>query len=55
MDHVLRTSSAMNSLLGSTNDASTSKELITKANMFIQIIEISPCARFLPVQASIFN
>uniref|UniRef100_A0A0M3HRE8 Insc_C domain-containing protein n=1 Tax=Ascaris lumbricoides TaxID=6252 RepID=A0A0M3HRE8_ASCLU len=48
MDHVLRTSSAMNSLLGSTNDASTSKELITKANMFIQIIEISPCARFLP-------
>uniref|UniRef100_A0A915AIV5 Protein inscuteable homologue C-terminal domain-containing protein n=1 Tax=Parascaris univalens TaxID=6257 RepID=A0A915AIV5_PARUN len=40
MDHVLRTSSAMNSLLGSTSNVNTSKELITKANMFIQDITV---------------
>ncbi|KHN82465.1 hypothetical protein Tcan_15724 [Toxocara canis] len=48
MDHVLRTSSAINSLLNSSSDVNTSRELITKAHVFIQIIEGSRCARFLP-------
>uniref|UniRef100_A0A1I7W7D7 Sister chromatid cohesion protein n=1 Tax=Heterorhabditis bacteriophora TaxID=37862 RepID=A0A1I7W7D7_HETBA len=48
MDHVLRTSSAIYSLLSGATTPSSVRDLLAKAEIFIQIIVTSPCAQSLP-------
>ncbi|VDK45459.1 unnamed protein product [Anisakis simplex] len=52
LDHVLRTSSAINSLLNLANDSQSSRELIAKTRIFIHVVEASPCRCIFEIQAS---
>uniref|UniRef100_A0A1I7T775 NR LBD domain-containing protein n=1 Tax=Caenorhabditis tropicalis TaxID=1561998 RepID=A0A1I7T775_9PELO len=47
MDHVLRTSSALYTLLSSPLDPSICRYLLAKSSVFIQLLESSPCSSFL--------
>ncbi|CCD63542.1 Protein inscuteable homologue C-terminal domain-containing protein [Caenorhabditis elegans] len=48
MDHVLRTSSALYTLLSSALDPATCRDLLAKSSVFIQLLESSPCTNYLP-------
>ncbi|EFP07604.1 CRE-INSC-1 protein [Caenorhabditis remanei] len=48
MDHVLRTSSALYTLLSSPLDPSICRDLLAKSSVFIQLLESSPCSNYLP-------
>ena len=48
MDHVLRTSSSIYTLLATPSIPATARDLLTKASVFIQLVENSPCAQQLP-------
>ncbi|CAJ0945899.1 unnamed protein product, partial [Mesorhabditis belari] len=48
MDHVLRTASSIYSLVSSSQTPQTARDLLAKSAVFIQIVESSPCASFLP-------
>ncbi|CAB3404031.1 unnamed protein product [Caenorhabditis bovis] len=48
MDHVLRTSSAIYTLLSSRLDHGLCRDLLAKSSVFIQLLESSPCANNLP-------
>ncbi|UMM17226.1 hypothetical protein L5515_013883 [Caenorhabditis briggsae] len=48
MDHVLRTSSALYTLLSSPLDPSICRDLLAKSSVFLQLLESSPCTNYLP-------
>uniref|UniRef100_A0A8R1HKS4 Uncharacterized protein n=1 Tax=Caenorhabditis japonica TaxID=281687 RepID=A0A8R1HKS4_CAEJA len=48
MDHVLRTSSALHTLLSAPLDANICRDLVAKSSVFLQLLESSPCANVLP-------
>ncbi|CAD6192171.1 unnamed protein product [Caenorhabditis auriculariae] len=48
MDHVLRTSSAVYTLLSTTLNPQLCRDLLAKSSVFVQLVETSPCADALP-------
>ncbi|CAI5441126.1 unnamed protein product [Caenorhabditis angaria] len=48
MDHVLRTSSALFTLLSTTLDPTISRDILAKSSVFLQLLETSPCQNVLP-------